>query len=259
MQSHPADQDANESLRLSEQAYDTAIFHPRFRQFYGESDLYNFGFWHDSDGQRIDHPGEAARELVRRHIAQDPNRARARRVLDVGCGLGACTAQIASAYPQADVIGINYSSAQIDHASRLYAGPRISFQRMRAESIAFQDDTFDCIHAIETAMHFRTRQQFLEEARRLLRPGGRLILTDVLVDKPTSFVPHENVLPTVRAYRAALEAAGLMPVTVEDIHADTTLPFVRMLKRNAMAAYARGLERSIKGYVIAVAEKPDES
>ncbi|MBS4009479.1 MAG: methyltransferase domain-containing protein [Roseovarius sp.] len=241
---------------MSEQAYDTAIFHPRFRQFYGESDLYNFGFWRDADGQRIENPGEAARELVRRHIAQDPNRARARRVLDVGCGLGACTAQIASAYPQADVIGINYSSAQIDHASRLYAGPRVSFQRMRAESIAFQNETFDCIHAIETAMHFRTRQQFLTEACRLLRPGGRLILTDVLVEKATSFVPPENVLPTVGAYRSALEAAGLTPVTVEDIHADTTLPFVQMLKHNAMAAYARGLERSIKGYVIAVAERP---
>lgn len=243
-------------LRLSEQDYDAAIFHPRFRELYGGSDLYNFGFWQDADGRSIDHAGNAARQLVRQHIAHDTNRTGARRVLDVGCGLGACTAQIASGYPQAEVVGINYSRAQIDHARRVHTAPRVTFEWMRAEAITYPDKTFDCIHAVETAMHFRTRHRFLEEARRLLVPGGRLVLTDVLVEAATTFVPEENVIRDVAAYRSALVAAGLVPVTVDDIQAETTLPFVRALKKAGFMAYARGLEQTIKGYVIAVAESP---
>ncbi len=256
MQSCPEDQNADSELRLSEHDYDIAIFHPRFRQLYGDSDLYNFGYWLDAEARLIDHAGEAARELVRQHISHDPGRTEARRVLDVGCGLGACTAQIASAYPQAEVTGINYSRAQVDHARRVHAAPRVSFEWMRAEAIAFPDESFDCIHAVETAMHFRTRQRFFEEARRLLVPGGRLVLTDVLVETATTFLPQENVIPDVPAYRSALAAAGLLPVTVDDIQTSTTLPFARALKRAGFTAYARGLEQTIKGYVIAVAEHP---
>lgn len=256
MQSPRDDRRQEDPLRLTEADYDFGIFHPAFRRLYDGSDLYNYGYWRDAAGGPVRRLGDAAAGLVRLHVEQDPQRAVARRVLDAGCGLGACTALLAAAYPGAAVVGINYSEAQIAHARRHHAGPGISFLRMDAAALDFPDDSFDCIHCVEAAMHFRPRQRFLNEARRVLVPGGRLVVTDVLTDRATSFIPAENVVSTLDAYARLLEAAGLGPAIVRDIRAETAAPFAELLRRNAMAAYARGLDRTITGYVLAVATKP---
>lgn len=246
----------DECLRLSEKEYDLGIFHPALRRLYEGTDLYNYGYWRAVGGQRIASLPEAAGRLVALHVEADPHRAGVRRVLDVGCGLGACTARIAEGYPGATVVGVNYSGRQVEHARLHHAGPRVSFLRMDAGSLSFPDRSFDRIHCVESALHFRPRSRFLDEARRLLVPGGRLILTDVLTDGPSSVVPSANVVPSVAAYVAVLAAAGLRPIEVRDVHADTVVPFVAVLRTNAMAAYARAIARSITGYVLAHAVSP---
>lgn len=243
-------------LRLSEEDYDFGILHPALRRLYGKTDLYNYGYWRDAAGGRIATLPEAATRLVELHIETDAHRDSARRVLDVGCGLGACTALFAAGYPQAEVVGINYSARQIAHAERHHAHPRVSFRRMDACALDFADRSVDCIHAVEAALHFRPRSAFLAEARRLLVPGGRLILTDILTESATSFVPPTNRLGTVEAYARSLEAAGLQPVALRDIRADTVLPFIEVMRRHAMPAYARGIDKAVSGYLLILATNP---
>ena len=245
-----------DGLRLSEEDYDFGILHPALRRLYGNTDLYNYGYWRDAAGGRIAALPEAATRLVQLHIETDTNRDSARKVLDVGCGLGACTALFAEGCPRADVVGINYSAGQIAHAERHHAGPRVSFRRMDACALDFRDRSVDCMHAVEAAMHFRPRSAFLAEARRLLVPGGRLILTDVLTESATSFVPPANRLGTAEAYSRSLESAGLQPVALRDIREDTVSPFIEVMRRHAMPAYARGIDKAVSGYLLVLATNP---
>ena len=243
-------------LKLAPDDYDFAILHPAFRRLFGTTDLYNFGYWRDPAGLRITTLPEAAKRLVDLHIETDPARAGTRSVLDVGCGLGACTALFADGYPSASVTGINYSARQIAYAQDNHAHPRVRFHRMDATALAFPDQSFECIHSVEAAMHFRPRHAFFAEARRLLVPGGRLILTDVLANGPTTFIPDANKEVTVDDYARSLMSAGLTPVALRDIRADTAVPFAATMHSNAMHAYARKIEQTLSAYLLVLAVNP---
>ncbi len=250
---------SNNELRLSEADYDFGILHPALRRLYADTDLYNYGYWNGADSERIGSLPEAAVRLVQLHIGSDPSAGTASRVLDAGCGLGACTALLAAGYPQALIDGINYSARQIAYAEHRHAGPRVRFHQMDAVKIGFPDESFDCIHAVEAAMHFQPRSSFFSEARRLLKPGGRLIMTDVLTRSKPNFIPDANRLASAEDYARSLEDAGLKPAMLRDIYRDTVVPFTAALRANSMQAYARSIQDAVSGYLLVVAMKVDQA
>jgi len=75
------------------------------------------------------------------------------------------------------ITGINISDAQIADARAL--APSCTFQVMNATKLDFPHNHFDAVICIEGACHFDTRDQFLEEAHRVLKPGGSLAMSDM--------------------------------------------------------------------------------
>jgi SAM-dependent methyltransferase len=108
------------------------------------------------------------------------------RVLDAGCGRGGSTVRIAAR--GADVVGIDLLPENVAEAEARFGGdPRVRFAVGDVTRLAgctadvdLSDGSFDAILCLEAAFHFgaKGRRAFLEEARRLLRPGGRLVLVD---------------------------------------------------------------------------------
>lgn len=126
---------------------------------------------------------------------------RGNRVLDVGTGPGLVAA--AAAKRGAEVVGIDFSEAMLAEARRLH--PELEFQKADAESLPFNDGTFDAVVANFVLHHLGRPDEVLKEAFRVLKPGGRVGLT-------------------VWADPAKLEAFGLFFAAVEEHAGAAELP-----------------------------------
>ena len=102
------------------------------------------------------------------------------RVLDVACGTGLVSFAAAHAVgPAGDVLGVDLSGGMVD-AARQHAVQRgvsnAAFVRMDAESLALPDASFDVALCALGLMYVPDPEQALREMRRVLRPGGRLVV-----------------------------------------------------------------------------------
>lgn len=104
------------------------------------------------------------------HLAPGPGD----RVLDLGCGLGAALAAAQNA--GAEVAGIDPSPSMVERAKSRLPGAEIVVGS--AEKIPFPDDSFTGAVAIATYHHWADHSAGLAEARRVLAPGGRLLIVE---------------------------------------------------------------------------------
>ena len=96
-------------------------------------------------------------------------------VLDIASGEGYGSALLAQTAKS--VVGVEIDPMAVSHASKAYVAPNLRFQAGRAQEIPLGDRSVDCVVSFETLEHFYEQEQFLDEIRRVLRPGGFLILS----------------------------------------------------------------------------------
>ncbi|MEZ5332591.1 MAG: class I SAM-dependent methyltransferase [Thermoanaerobaculia bacterium] len=198
---------------------------PLFRDFFGGSGFANLGYW---DGDVADGAAAGTR-LVERVLGLAPGPRG--RLLDVACGEGATTRQLAG---EADrITAVNLSLGQLRVTGRRAPGAQKA--AMDAVELAFADESFDTVTCFEAAFHFATRERFLAEARRVLVPGGVLLLSDLLMAPGTPLSPPENRLAGARAYRALLCAVGFEEVRVHDERERIWDGFRRAFTRHVLA------------------------
>lgn len=108
-------------------------------------------------------------------------------VLDAGCGVGGAAIYI---HNRADskVIGITISQKQVDFArtqvKERQLEDNISFEKMDYSAMSFDDNSFEVIWACESISSSVDKSAFIKEAHRVLKPGGRLILSDFFLVNP---------------------------------------------------------------------------
>lgn len=101
------------------------------------------------------------------------------RVLEVGCGNGASTKLIMQHVDPAQLVGIDPSPVFVEMAGATCAGePRVSFAIGDAAVTGQADAFFDLVIAHTVYSHLVDPREALAEARRVLRPGGQLVIFD---------------------------------------------------------------------------------
>ena len=105
-------------------------------------------------------------------------------ILDIGCGPGGWVLDVAFENAKINVVGIDISQQMVEYA-RAHAEAQgmnnASFQVMNAlEALAFDDNSFDVVNAryIQAFMMKTSWAPLMKEIMRILRPGGRVLLTD---------------------------------------------------------------------------------
>jgi ubiquinone/menaquinone biosynthesis C-methylase UbiE len=126
-------------------------------------------------GERVI-PGQVEDDLWAEHIARYAFAARfvaGKRVLDVGCGTGYGTAELAKHATEA--IGVDIAEEAIVYAAQHYRSAR--FLRAPAEELPFDDACFDVVTSFELIEHLGNAGAMLAEVRRVLHPAGVFVVS----------------------------------------------------------------------------------
>ena len=128
-------------------------------------------------GERVI-PGQVDTDLWNEHFARyafAARLARGKRVLDMGCGAGYGSAELAK--HASKVTGLDVSSEAVSYAREHFPAGNVEFLESSAAAVPCPDQCFDLIVAFEVIEHLAEWRRLLEEARRLMAPGGQFIVS----------------------------------------------------------------------------------
>ncbi|KAK4868621.1 hypothetical protein LT330_006823 [Penicillium expansum] len=183
------------------------------------------GYWEDPSKQET---AEVVGDRLTREVGVRLSPAQGEHILDVGCGTGKSTAQLAGIY-DAQVTGITISKQQVEVARSQYGrkmpAGQVHFQFADAMDLPFGDASFDGAYAIESLVHMLDKRTALAQIAQVLRPGSRLVIADLVSDHPCPDSPvlaryaeiFEPPLVSADDLQNLLRQAGFKVIDVTDI------------------------------------------
>ncbi|RMD42273.1 hypothetical protein DV735_g2840, partial [Chaetothyriales sp. CBS 134920] len=219
-----------------------------------------------------------ATERMTKEVAKRLLAVPGQRVLDVGCGTGKPAAQIAATY-DVHITGITISNHQIQVAKDAYStnikSGKLDFQFANAMELHFPDTSFDSAFAIESLVHMNDKHKALTNIARVIRPGGRFVIADLVLD---AGCPNREVLngwhemfqvptamPSGDDLKQLLRQTGFRIIEYTDVR-DNIRPICKFLEKKALSLSGEIGERLLNvanslaavkelGYVFLTAER----
>jgi MPBQ/MSBQ methyltransferase len=160
-------------------------------------------------------------------------------VLDVGCGFGGTFDLINRQLRDMQLTGVNIDPRQLDICRSIEPlhGNRLQWELADACKLPFADASFDRVLCIEAMFHFASRAKFFAEAARVLKPGGVVAASDIVIaesaknlDVPgfsiegwirDGFGPWPDFWGTEGDHRSLAAAAGLKTTALHDATVNT--------------------------------------
>lgn len=222
----------------------------------------HWGYWPKPDsaeGSANDYA--AAAEMMIQEIFRAGKIANGMNVLDVGCGIGGTIASLNDQLSHSRFVGLNIDERQINHARNNVspkAGNSLEWVIGDACQLPFNKESFDLISAVGCIFHFPSREKFLAEAARVLRPGGVLVVSDFIprtITRPLLWLLNllalrdiqyaygkTDISYTTEKYRKSAQRHGLSMESIQNItrHTIPTYPFLNKLLKKCPENFDRG-------------------
>ncbi|MBK8609699.1 MAG: methyltransferase domain-containing protein [Chitinophagaceae bacterium] len=212
----------------------------------------NMGYWKHIDDTKSDKIHQANRAMFRLVSEAASFSENDEKVVDIGCGFATNMKYCLDNHKINNIVGLNISPIQTAWANRYLHQEGHSAKAIvilgSATSMPFADASVDKMISIEAAFHFETRELFLKEVMRVLKPGGILSLADLIICKPRSSmqkllvksimktlsVPGENVYD-YDDYVLLMQKCGLEILEVEQLKNEVTIPFRKWCRKRPVA------------------------
>lgn len=119
-------------------------------------------------------------------------------LLDIGCGTGTFDAMLAASPLPARVVGLDYAEAMCKVATgkahTFEVADRLRYVNADSQHLPFADGSFDVVTCSNSFHHYPDQQQVVREMKRVLRPGGRLMLIDGFRDNIVGWIAFDVII-----------------------------------------------------------------
>lgn len=136
-------------------------------------------------------------------------------VLDVGCGTGAPARALVREHG-VSIVGITTSATGVELANLLSREEglqsRARFERRDGTDNGLDDATFDRVWVLESSHLMRDRDALMAECARVLRPGGRVVLCDITLQRELPFLEVRRLRKEFALLRAVFGDAHMVPL-----------------------------------------------
>ena len=146
-------------------------------------DFMNFGFWRESP-KKISDANTALCELLIKNGKLNESK----KILDVGCGFGQQDLLWYNGSNNKESLSIDAIDIEDTHvieARKLIEknglSDKIKFNVGNACCLEYEKESFDTVISLESAFHYEPRTKFFDEASRILMPGGKLVIGDIVM------------------------------------------------------------------------------
>jgi len=215
--------DLKKIASVAETYYDSGDADNFYYQIWGGEDIH-IGLYQGTEGETIKDASRRTVDTMAEQVDLGPDS----RVLDIGAGYGGAARRLA-ATRGSKVHCLNISETQ-NATNRRLNGEQGLDERVTVVHGSFEDipepsDRFDVVWSQDAILHSGDRELVLEEAFRVLRPGGHLILTDPMeaddvpkgVLQPVYDRIHLENLGSISFYKAAAARVGFELVSVSEL------------------------------------------